>query len=65
MSKYEICYEKDNEILNLVSLDTLICYGAESSNVNFSNKCKEEFWKRGVLIEDKFELNKKRKFRCK
>ena len=53
-----------NEILELVSLDTLMCYGAESCSLNFSNRCKEEFWNRGILIEDKVELIRKKKFRC-
>ena len=53
-----------NEILELVSLDTLMCYGAESCSLNFSNRCKEEFWNRGILIEDKVELTRKKKFRC-
>jgi len=48
-----------NEILSLTSLDTLMLYGAESESRSFSHKCILEFWKRGMEIEDKFELNKK------
>ena len=49
-----------DEILKLVSLDTLMNYGAESSSLDFSMKCKEEFWMRAKEIEDKVELNRKR-----
>ena len=48
-----------NEVVSLVSLDTLIYYGAESRMIQFSKKCKEEFWNRAILIEDKNELRRK------
>lgn len=57
-------YINDNivdEILKFASLDGLIYYGADSKNIEFSIKCKEEFDNRAKLIEDKIELNKKRK----
>ena len=48
-----------DEIISLVSLDTLIYYGAESKSIKFRDRCKEEFWSRAILIEDKMELKKK------
>ena len=36
-------------------------YGADSISDNFSRKCISEFWRRGMEIEDKVELNKKGK----
>ena len=51
------------EILKYASLDALMYYGADSDSIEFSNRCKEEFDNRAKLIEDKMELNKKRKRR--
>jgi len=48
-----------DEIIKLVSLDTLMCYGMESGSEMFKEKCRDEFWKRAMEIEDKNELNRK------
>ena len=50
-----------NEILSLTSLDTLMLYGADAKSYEFRCKCVLEFWNRGILIEDKAELNRKGK----
>ena len=45
-----------DEVVSYVSLDSLISYGAESTNSTFSKKCVSEFWKRVPNIEDKKEF---------
>ena len=49
-----------DEIISLVSMDTLTKYGMECSSLEFSEKCKNEFWDRAIELEDKSELIKKR-----
>jgi len=58
-NEYDIDDEIIEQIVSLVSLDTLIEYGAESISLNFREKCIEEFWNRALEIEDKVELGKK------
>ena len=48
------------EVLDLVSLDDLIHYGAESPSLVFRDKCIKKFWEVGKNIEDKIELDRKK-----
>jgi hypothetical protein len=47
-------------VIGLVSLDTLMKYGMESDDLNLSEKCKEEFWKRVLENENDNDLIKKK-----
>ena len=47
------------EILKYASLDVLIYYGADSLSYEFNIKCRDEFWKRALEIENKIELKRK------
>ena len=59
-NKYHIQENIVDEILKYASLNALMYYGADSSWLEFSEKCKKEFDNRAKLIEDKVELNKKK-----
>lgn len=52
-----------DEVLKNASYEALICYGANSLSLEFSKRCKDEFYSRGILIEDKVELGRKRRKR--
>jgi len=49
-----------DEVLKFASLDALIYYGASSVIKDLSQKCMEEFYNRGINIEDKEELYRKK-----
>ena len=55
-----INYKIMNLVIGLVSLDTLMKYGMESDDLNLSEKCKEEFWKRVLENENDNDLIKKK-----
>ena len=49
-----------DEIISLVSMDTLTKYGMECNNLELSEKCKNEFWKRALDEEKDACLIKKK-----
>lgn len=57
---YIIPIEIQDEILKYASLDAIMCYGADSKIYEFNIKCKEEFYKRGLVLEDKIEEQRKK-----
>ena len=48
-----------DELLKYASLDALIYYGADSLSYEFNIKCRDEFWRRALEIENKIELKRK------
>lgn len=54
-----------DEILQYASLDALINYGSSYDNYILTKRCKDEFYKRGNILEDKTELARKKKTRRK
>lgn len=57
---YRIPIEIQDEILKYASLDAIMCYGADSKIYEFNIKCKEEFYQRGLILEDKIEEQRKK-----
>ena len=57
---YYVDEEIVEEILNYASFEGLVNYGIDSSSLEFSMKCKEEFDNRVKIIEDKIEFFRKR-----
>lgn len=57
---YYIDDEILNQILKYASFEGLVNYGIDSSSLEFSMKCKEEFDNRVKIIEDKIEFFRKR-----
>ena len=49
-----------DEILEYASFEGLVNYGIDSSSLDFSIKCKDEFDNRVKIIEDKIEFFRKR-----
>lgn len=50
-----------DEVLQHVSLDALINYGTSYNNHILTKRCKDEFYRRGIMLEDKTELSRKKK----
>ena len=61
-NEYSIDEDIILDIIELVSLDTLMYYGMESNSLDFCKKCREEFWDRALEVEDKIELRRKINF---
>ena len=59
--RYLLSSEQMDEIIECLSLDTLGRIGARAQDDNFRLKCINMFWQRGKEIEDKVELERKRK----
>ena len=59
-NKFDLPDVVTDEIIKLVSIDTLTKYGMESLSEKFREKCINEFWERAIEQEDKIELVKKR-----
>jgi len=56
---YDIDEEMADELVGLISLDTLVCYGMESKSIMMREKCKNEFCRIALEVENKEELNRK------
>ena len=59
-NKYYIDDNVMNELFSVISIDTLMYYGGQSKLDEFSSKCKEEFYIRGMQIEDENEFYRKK-----
>ena len=61
MKDNDYCFNDEfvSDLLVYASLDGLVYYGTETLSYEFNNKCKEEFWRRAIEIENKIELKNK------
>lgn len=57
---YYVDEDTIDDILKNASFEGLVNYGIDSSSLDFSLKCKEEFDNRVKIIEDKIEFFRKR-----
>lgn len=62
---YSIDDSMIDEIVDLVSLDILIYYGAYSPSLKFREKCIQKFWNIVEMLEDKEMLEQKKYIDCR